>query len=240
MAWRLNKGDWSEAYVFLKLLAEGRIYSGDEDLNKVLSVYMDVLKIIRKNLGVKNEYAINTDYIVAFEGREDSVLIPISEVSGYAERLFEYIRMAKGSKAFEFPDIEDYLIKTMGIHNIKESCVDDEYDKKTDILLEVLNSNDSSREVIGFSVKSHLGNPPTLFNYSQASKMVYRVEGCDEETMHYINSMKNSVGGCDLDARIDYIKLSEKLDLKFMGSKIIDNRRYGEAKETGPFFTWNL
>ena len=39
MAWRLNKGDWSEAYVFLKLLAEGRIYSGDEDLNKVLSVY---------------------------------------------------------------------------------------------------------------------------------------------------------------------------------------------------------
>ena len=105
MAWRLNKGDWSEAYVFLKLLAEGRIYSGDEDLNKVLSVYMDVLKIIRKNLGVKNEYAINTDYIVAFEGREDSVLIPISEVSGYAERLFEYIRMAKGSKAFEFPDI---------------------------------------------------------------------------------------------------------------------------------------
>ena len=23
MAWRLNKGDWSEAYVFLKLLAEG-------------------------------------------------------------------------------------------------------------------------------------------------------------------------------------------------------------------------
>lgn len=53
MAWRLNKGDWSEAYVFLKLLAEGRIYSGDEDLNKVLSVYMDVLKIIRKNLGVK-------------------------------------------------------------------------------------------------------------------------------------------------------------------------------------------
>lgn len=165
MAWRLNKGDWSEAYVFLKLLAEGRIYSGDEDLNKVLSVYMDVLKIIRKNLGVKNEYAINTDYIVAFEGREDSVLIPISEVSGYAERLFEYIRMAKGSKAFEFPDIEDYLIKTMGIHNIKESCVDDEYDKKTDILLEVLNSNDSSREVIGFSVKSHLGNPPTLFNY---------------------------------------------------------------------------
>lgn len=206
MAWRLNKGDWSEAYVFLKLLAEGRIYSGDEDLNKVLSVYMDVLKIIRKNLGVKNEYAINTDYIVAFEGREDSVLIPISEVSGYAERLFEYIRMAKGSKAFEFPDIEDYLIKTMGIHNIKESCVDDEYDKKTDILLEVLNSNDSSREVIGFSVKSHLGNPPTLFNYSQASKMVYRVEGCDEETMHYINSMKNSVGGCDLDARIAYIK----------------------------------
>ncbi|MGN0394363.1 MAG: HpaII family restriction endonuclease [Coprococcus sp.] len=240
MAWHLNKGDWSEAYVFLKLLAEGRVYSGDEDLNKVLSVYMDIIKIIRKNLGVKHEYVINTDYIVAFEGREDRVLIPISEVSGYAERLFEYIRMAEGRKAFDFPDIEEYLVNTMGIHNIKEPCVDDEYDKKTDILLEVLNSNDSSREVIGFSVKSHLGNSPTLFNYSQASKMVYRIDGCDEETMHYLNSMKNSAGGCDLDTRINYIKMSEKLDLKFLGSKIIDNRKYGETRETGPFFTWNL
>lgn len=53
MAWRLNKGDWSEAYVFLKLLAEGRIYSGDEDLNKVLSVYMDVLKIYKKEFRCK-------------------------------------------------------------------------------------------------------------------------------------------------------------------------------------------
>ena len=61
MAWRLNKGDWSEAYVFLKLLAEGRIYSGDEDLNKVLSVYMDVLKILKifgEIRDIKKEIAI--------------------------------------------------------------------------------------------------------------------------------------------------------------------------------------
>ena len=51
MAWRLNKGDWSEAYVFLKLLAEGRIYSGDEDLNKVsmqlILIILLHLKVVR-------------------------------------------------------------------------------------------------------------------------------------------------------------------------------------------------
>jgi len=241
MAWKLNRGDWSEAYVFLKLLAEGRIYSGDEDLNKIVTVYMDILKIIRKNKGVHYEYAIKSDYIEACDGDTDMIRISVSDVARHANELFEEIRMGRNTKkAFESPAIETYLRNTMRIHNIKENCVEDKNDKKTDILLEVVNNSDSSREKIGFSIKSHLGNPPTLFNYSQASKMVYRIDGCDESIMHYINSMKNSVGGCDLDARIAYIKSTKGLELKFMGSKIIDDRTYGNSRETGPFFAWNL
>lgn len=29
----LNKGDWAEFYTFIKLLADGRVYYGDEGLN---------------------------------------------------------------------------------------------------------------------------------------------------------------------------------------------------------------
>ena len=29
-----NKGDWSEVYAFLKLLAEGKLYGADNNLNK--------------------------------------------------------------------------------------------------------------------------------------------------------------------------------------------------------------
>jgi len=32
---KLNKGEWSEVYVFLKLLAEGKLYAADKDLNRM-------------------------------------------------------------------------------------------------------------------------------------------------------------------------------------------------------------
>ena len=31
--WRFNRGEWTEAYVFLKLLSDGKIYGATEDLN---------------------------------------------------------------------------------------------------------------------------------------------------------------------------------------------------------------
>lgn len=240
MAWRLNKGDWSEAYVFLKLLAEGKIYSGNENLEKIENVFMDVFKVIRKNGGKYTEYTKEIDYIIAYEEGEEFIQLSAAEFADAAERLFLEIKGARGSKAFEFHDTEHFLRSLLRITNIKEKCVEDEKDNKTDILLEVQNSNDCSRETVGFSIKSHLGSPATLFNYSAASKMVYRIDGCDEATMHYLNSLKNSRQGCDLDARMAYIKGNVALNLVFLGSKIIDNRRYGDKKETGPFFTWNL
>jgi type II restriction enzyme len=36
---KLNKGEWSEVYVFLKLLAEGKLYAADKDLKKIEDIY---------------------------------------------------------------------------------------------------------------------------------------------------------------------------------------------------------
>ena len=42
-----NKGEWSEFYTFVKLLADGKIYAADKDLNKNESIFYLILKIIR-------------------------------------------------------------------------------------------------------------------------------------------------------------------------------------------------
>lgn len=42
-----NKGEWSEFYTFLKLLADGKIYAADKELNKNKELYYKVLKIFR-------------------------------------------------------------------------------------------------------------------------------------------------------------------------------------------------
>jgi hypothetical protein len=51
---KLNKGEWSEVYVFLKLLAEGKLYAADKDLKKIKDIYYSVLEIINKDINTEN------------------------------------------------------------------------------------------------------------------------------------------------------------------------------------------
>ena len=45
-----NKGEWSELYVLIRLLADGRLYSADSDLKKMDNVYLPIR--IPKRFGV--------------------------------------------------------------------------------------------------------------------------------------------------------------------------------------------
>ena len=45
--WEFNRGEWTEAYVFLRLLGEGRIYGATTELAKDDSTYIDIVNVIR-------------------------------------------------------------------------------------------------------------------------------------------------------------------------------------------------
>ena len=58
-----NKGEWQEIYVVLRLLADGKIYAADSELNKLEDVYFPIINIIRKeNKGEIKEYATERSY----------------------------------------------------------------------------------------------------------------------------------------------------------------------------------
>ena len=42
-----NKGEWSEFYTFIKLLADKQLNGADENLQKVADIFYPILKIIR-------------------------------------------------------------------------------------------------------------------------------------------------------------------------------------------------
>ena len=46
-----NKGEWSEIYVFLRLLEAGKLYAADAELNRIDDVFYDIINIIRTLLG---------------------------------------------------------------------------------------------------------------------------------------------------------------------------------------------
>ena len=53
-----NKGEWSEAYVLLRLLAQGRMYAANEHLEQIDSMYFPIIKILREEIkDRKYEYA---------------------------------------------------------------------------------------------------------------------------------------------------------------------------------------
>ena len=45
--WRFNRGDWSEAYVFLKALGDGRIYGANADFQRNPSTFLDIIAVHR-------------------------------------------------------------------------------------------------------------------------------------------------------------------------------------------------
>ena len=47
-----NKGEWSEIYVFLRLLEVGRLYAANADLEKIDDVFYNIINIVRnENIG---------------------------------------------------------------------------------------------------------------------------------------------------------------------------------------------
>ena len=52
MSKKFNKGEWSEFYVFIKILSDKKIFLLDDKLNKLESFY-EVIKILRKDFALE-------------------------------------------------------------------------------------------------------------------------------------------------------------------------------------------
>ena len=75
-----NKGEWSEIYVFLRLLEIGKLYAADADLNKIDDVFYNIINIVRtENVGVL-EFRVdrNAEHVSVYNVDSDTTLIDLS------------------------------------------------------------------------------------------------------------------------------------------------------------------
>ena len=94
---KLNKGEWAEFYVMLKLLGEGKLYTADKLLQKNYKSYLDILKVIRQECASQVlEYIIDeeksTVTIKPQDSKEVFAVIPTSEFNENATTLFDNIK----------------------------------------------------------------------------------------------------------------------------------------------------
>ncbi|GHU50970.1 hypothetical protein AGMMS49975_03110 [Clostridia bacterium] len=172
-----NKGEWSEVYALLKLLADGKLYAADEDLNKKETFY-EIIKIYRKeNIGeIVFAYDDTRDNISIFckENKEITVFLPRTDFDGEAKELLKVIK--KGDGAFTVPAIDGFLQK------IKCGKLKAPSNDKADIQMKAYDTHTCSQQKFGFSIKSSLGKPPTLLNAGKTTNFTYKIIGGINET----------------------------------------------------------
>ena len=206
---KLNKGEWGEPYVALKLLGDGRLYMADENGDVKPNEWMDIVELIRceasDRIVTYGRDAATTMIDVDINGSLVASL-PAKEFLEAANRLSDDIRSGCGA-SFEVSDeVNDFFIIAEML-SLKAKSVD-----KNDLFLTTLDPRSAvTRTRIGFSIKSKFGQNPTLFNTAPASAVRYRLEGCTQAHMEMINSIFDDKGHVAVGARCAAIK---KLGLK--------------------------
>lgn len=187
-----NKGEWSELYALFKLAADGRLYAADENTEKINTIYYDILKIIRKQKNDNLHYIRdgNIRFLSEKTGTEIAI-VPISEFEKNAEILLSAVKLVKSKNgSFEIPGIGTFISK------IKCNATKAKSTDKADITLVVHDATTGSRPTLGFSIKSQLGSPSTLFNASCATNLVFDLTGHflseeEKETFHDFKFFKD-------------------------------------------------
>ncbi len=165
-----NKGNWSEIYTFLKLLADGKLYAANQNLEKIEEIYYPILKIIRSELNNNKEYILNGNVKIYDSDYNKIILeIPIDKFITHSKILFTNIKKSKGL-SFTLNETESFL-KEIQINSFSSK----ENQKKSDINILVHDLNTGLKPNLRFSIKSLLGGKPTLFNPSSGTNFIYEV-----------------------------------------------------------------
>ena len=189
-----NKGDWGEFYALLYLLATRKLYTADENLNKIDDYFFPILKVMRDEKR-QNKEVNHIDYVLKelngidmVEIYVDSVLrrtMTSQEFREEAERLVVDIPAADGPQ-FTINHGEQFL------NNIFLERLAAPATEITDIKMELHDTNTGRNQDMGFSIKSYLGGNPTLLNASDATNLVYEVIGLTQEQMEVVNEINTS------------------------------------------------
>lgn len=191
MALTGNKGEWSEIYTLLKLLGEGTVYAGDQNLNKIQDLFYPIIMILRQEKEGGYNYRLqDKDVVIQTSVGEELLRIPASVFLVEAENLLKSINENDG--AFGVPQIEVFMNRIY-CHSLKAKSSD-----KTDIRIILHDRRTRINSEMGFSIKSQLGGDSTLLNASKATNFNFKVVGADLSNdditaINSINPKRNKV-----------------------------------------------
>lgn len=203
-----NKGEWSELYTFLKLLADGKLYCGDGRLNRYDDRFYPILEVFRNDAPDRISYKVQAaKNNILVSGQMEQFEVPQERFRTEATRLLNHIKRIRGVENNE--DIERFMAE------IKCTEVCAKSTDKADIRIVIHNLHTGSKPELGYSIKSRLGGEATLINASNDNtNFIYQIDGLNHSLIGEINSQKyfrdkfRLINSCN--ATISFKRVAEK------------------------------
>lgn len=220
-----NKGEWSEIYVLFKILADGKLYAADSNLEKINEIFYPIIKVLRDEISGKWDYYRNSlIQIINADSQEKVAEIPIKTFNKNASLLLNEINQTH-SRTFSVPVIESFM-KEIYCYSLKANS-----QEKRDITIVVHDLRTGFNPTLGFSIKSQLGSASTLLNASRSTNFIYKLERLkiNKEQIKEINEIETRfkirdriIKIHDFGGKFKFIRLeNETFDLNL---KLIDSR----------------
>lgn len=179
-----NKGEWSELYVLVSLLAEGKLFQSDFELNKDFKNVYEVVKAykVENNHELEFERSSSISLFKLQNGKRELVKnYSISDFKNISKDLFEGILNGKGN-SFAIIEVEK-ILEEMKVGKLKaDSSV------KSDLKLKIYDHRLAKETDLGFSIKSLLGGNSTLFNTNSGNNFIFNIQNFSKESLEKFNS----------------------------------------------------
>lgn len=162
-----NKGEWSEIYTLLKVIADKQLFAGDSNLNKIESLIFPIVKILRDETDGSFEFSYDKDLVVV---KNDSTefRISVSEFQKQAHLLLTKLK-EKTNATFSIPEIETF------INSYNSKTIKAKSTVKSDIRIVIHDQRTGTNPELGFSIKSQIGGASTLLNAGKTTNFIYKV-----------------------------------------------------------------
>lgn len=173
-----NKGEWSELYALYKLLFDQNLFPIDKNQRPEKRLRMPILSILRyteDDLGA--EYRVDEEGEIHIKATGcDVIRVKKNEFEEKASELLNSIKQGSDKASFDIPALDEFREHTFcpKIKCYTTTLANGDKDK-SDLYIVIHDALTGQTPKLGFSIKSELGNPPTLLNATKLTNFRYKL-----------------------------------------------------------------
>lgn len=201
---KANKWEWSEFYVFLKILEDRKLPAANKDLVTISDKFFNFQKIIRQETNEDSKVfdLQENDILILDEKGELLKKVSPKEINWKTIKIFEAIKNSK-KWTFELSEAQ-LLMDELLCTQIKAAN-----SKKSDLDAVIYDRVTNKEELLGFSIKSMIGSASTLLNAGKTTNFIFQIDKLPSKSIDKINKISGRS------------KIQDRLSaIRFAGGKI--------------------